>query len=123
VTSTDSTPVARSRLPPVHRRPRPAGASSPPEALRTAVAEDGFVRLGLHESTQAELEGVAEVYVLHPLAVEDAVEAHQRPKLDSYDDSLFMVLKTARYVEHDALTARGRRRGARGLGVQLVPQR
>jgi magnesium transporter len=132
VTSTDSTPGARSRLPQV-RRPRPAGAPSVPavdqrttdfvvdcaiyvdgqrqapvaydEALQTAVAKNGFVWLGLHEPTQAELEGVAAVYGLHPLAVEDAVEAHQRPKLDSYDDSLFMVLKTARYVEHAALTA------------------
>jgi magnesium transporter len=133
VTSTDSTPGARSRLPQVRRRPRPAGAPSLPptrrqsadfvvdcavyvdgqrqapvayeDALRAAVDKDGFVWLGLHEPTAAELEGVAAVYGLHPLAVEDAVEAHQRPKLDSYDDSLFMVLKTARYVEHDELTA------------------
>jgi magnesium transporter len=133
VTSTDSTPGARSRLPQVRRRPRPAGApslrtptrqgtdfvvdcavyvdgrrQSPipyDEALRAAVDRGGFVWLGLHEPTEVELEGVAAVYGLHPLAVEDAVEAHQRPKLDSYDDSLFMVLKTARYVEHDTLTA------------------
>jgi len=37
--------------------------------------------------------------------VEDAVEAHQRPKLERYDDDLFMVLKTARYAEHEQLTA------------------
>jgi magnesium transporter len=37
--------------------------------------------------------------------VEDAVYAHQRPKLERYDDALFMVLKTATYVEHDQLTA------------------
>jgi magnesium transporter len=75
------------------------------EALSAAIEKDGFVWLGLYEPTAAELEGVAAVYGLHALAVEDAVEAHQRPKLDSYDDSLFMVLKTARYVEHDTLTA------------------
>nr|WP_221203587.1 magnesium/cobalt transporter CorA [Modestobacter versicolor] len=120
-------------MPQVRRRPRPVGAPPPPvdarpgtdfivdcavyvdgrrqapvaydEALHAAVEQDGFVWLGLHEPTEAELAGVAAVYGLHPLAVEDAVEAHQRPKLDSYDDSLFMVLKTARYVEHDALTA------------------
>jgi magnesium transporter len=130
VTSTDST---RSRIPQVHRRPRPVGPPSLPatsrqgsdfvidcavyvdgerqapvaydEALRAAVDKGGFVWLGLYEPTEAELEGIAAVYGLHPLAVEDAVEAHQRPKLDNYDDSLFMVLKTARYVEHDALTA------------------
>jgi magnesium transporter len=132
VTSTDSTPGARSRLPQV-RRPQPAGGPTVPatergctdfvvdcavyvdgvrqspvphdDALRVAVAQDGFVWLGLHEPTESEFESIAAVYGLHPLAVEDAVEAHQRPKLDSYDDSLFMVLKTARYVEHDALTA------------------
>src|SRR5919205_271119 len=42
---------------------------------------------------------------LHPLAVEDAVFAHQRPKLEQYDDDIFMVLKTATYVEHEHLTA------------------
>ena len=44
-------------------------------------------------------------YGLHPLAVEDAVYAHQRPKLEHYDDGVFMVLKTATYVEHEELTA------------------
>ncbi len=36
---------------------------------------------------------------LHELAVEDAIHAHQRPKLDVYDDTLFVVLKPARYVD------------------------
>ena len=48
---------------------------------------------------------IAARYGLHPLAVEDAVYAHQRPKLEHYDDAFFMVLKTARYVEHEQLTA------------------
>ena len=42
---------------------------------------------------------------LHPLAVEDAVHAHQRPKLERYDDTLFTVFKTIHYVEHAELTA------------------
>ena len=42
--------------------------------------------------------GVARVFGLHPLAVEDAVTAHQRPKLDAYDDSLFVVLRTLTYT-------------------------
>src|SRR3546814_12784219 len=40
---------------------------------------------------------------LHPLAVEDAVHAHQRPKLERYDNTLFLVLKTVSYIEHDSM--------------------
>ncbi|MEV8090151.1 magnesium and cobalt transport protein CorA [Streptomyces nigra] len=65
----------------------------------------GFVWLGLHEPTAEEFTGIAELFALHPLAVEDAVEAHQRPKLERYDDTLFAVFKTVCYVEHEELTA------------------
>ena len=75
------------------------------EALRVAKEHGGFVWLGLYEPSEGELGSIAENYGLHPLAVEDAVYAHQRPKLEHYDDALFMVLKTARYVEHERLTA------------------
>ncbi len=77
----------------------------PHEALQEATAHGGFVWLGLYAPTEAELGAIAEHYGLHPLAVEDAVYAHQRPKLERYDDGLFMVLTTARYVEHEELTA------------------
>jgi magnesium transporter len=77
----------------------------PGDALATAVAQGGFVWLGLYEPTEAELTAISDRYGLHPLAVEDAVYAHQRPKLEHYDEALFMVLKTARYVEHERLTA------------------
>ncbi|MGW2636086.1 magnesium and cobalt transport protein CorA [Streptomyces sp. NPDC001348] len=66
---------------------------------------DGFVWLGLHEPTDREFAGIAELFDLHPLAVEDAVEAHQRPKLERYDETLFAVFKTVCYVEHERLTA------------------
>ncbi|EST22678.1 magnesium/cobalt transporter CorA [Streptomyces roseochromogenus] len=66
---------------------------------------EGFVWLGLHEPTDREFAGIAELFDLHPLAVEDAVEAHQRPKLEHYGDTLFAVFKTVCYVEHDELTA------------------
>ena len=78
---------------------------TPEDALGEAVAQGGFVWLGLYEPTEAELTSISARYGLHPLAVEDAVYAHQRPKLEHYDDALFMVLKTARYVEHEELTA------------------
>jgi magnesium transporter len=78
---------------------------APEDALRVATERGGFVWLGLYTPTEEELTAIAERYGLHPLAVEDAVYAHQRPKLDRYDDALFMVLKTATYVEHEQLTA------------------
>ncbi|RBY95105.1 magnesium and cobalt transport protein CorA [Blastococcus sp. TF02-8] len=80
-------------------------AVAPEDALRMAEERGGFVWLGLYAPTEEELGAIAERYDLHPLAVEDAVYAHQRPKLERYDDALFMVLKTATYVEHEQLTA------------------
>ena len=46
-----------------------------------------------------EFEAVCSEFDLHPLAIEDAVIPHQRPKVEVYDDSLFVVLKTARYID------------------------
>ncbi|PRY46840.1 magnesium/cobalt transporter CorA [Umezawaea tangerina] len=61
---------------------------------------DGFVWIGLHEPDEEQIQGVAETFGLHELAVEDAVHAHQRPKLERYDNTLFMVLKTVKYVQN-----------------------
>ena len=58
-----------------------------------------FAWIGLHEPTEQELEAVRREFELHELAVEDAIKAHQRPKLEIYADTLFLVLKTARYKE------------------------
>jgi magnesium transporter len=65
----------------------------------------GFVWLGLHEPTGTEFARVAELFGLHPLAVDDAVHAHQRPKVERYGDVLFAVFKSVAYVEHAELTA------------------
>jgi magnesium transporter len=74
--------------------------SGPAEAIRRARKEpDSFVWIGLHEPTYDEFDDLALYFMPHPLAIEDAVKAHQRPKLDVYDECLFMVLKTLRYVE------------------------
>ena len=62
---------------------------------------DEFVWVGLLEPTEDEMVKVADAFGLHRLAVEDAVRAHQRPKLEQYDDALFMVLKTIWYVDAD----------------------
>ncbi|MEU0392646.1 magnesium and cobalt transport protein CorA [Streptomyces sp. NPDC006208] len=75
------------------------------QAMEAAQAKPGsFVWIGLHEPSVDQLQVVADAFALHPLAVEDAVKAHQRPKLEMYDETLFLVLKTTVYVEHDRLT-------------------
>jgi magnesium transporter len=58
-----------------------------------------FVWIGLYEPTEDEFATLRREFGLHPLAVEDAIHAHQRPKLEVYDEMVFMVLKTARYVD------------------------
>lgn len=69
-----------------------------------ADGEHDFVWVGLHKPSEDELNRVAKVFDLHPLAVEDALKAHQRPKLERYDDGIFLVLKTLWYVdEYDAV--------------------
>ncbi len=68
-------------------------------AMRARCEPGDFVWVGLYAPDAAELDEVAEKFALHPLAVEDAVKAHQRPKLERYDDSLFLVVKTLWYVD------------------------
>ncbi|MGW0366193.1 magnesium and cobalt transport protein CorA [Streptomyces sp. NPDC002990] len=64
-------------------------------------SEGGMAWIGLYRPTEAELLSVADEFDLHPLAVEDALEAHQRPKLERYGDTLFVVLRAARYLDAD----------------------
>jgi magnesium transporter len=63
---------------------------------------DAFMWIGLHEPTREEFDLVAGELQLHPLAIEDAVEAHQRPKLERYGDILFVVVKTLHYVDESS---------------------
>jgi magnesium transporter len=68
------------------------------DALDKARAQGhSFVWIGLYEPTEEEFELVTAEFGLHPLAVEDALTAHQRPKLEVYQDSLFLVLKPVDY--------------------------
>jgi magnesium transporter len=69
------------------------------QAAERARGGGEFVWLGLREPAPGELDRVRELFGLHELAVEDAGRPHQRPKLEDYDDSYFIVLKTARYEE------------------------
>ena len=68
-----------------------------------ALGQQAFVWVGLHEPDEYQMQMVADVYNLHPLAVEDAVHAHQRPKIERYDDTLFLVVKTVNYVPHESV--------------------
>ncbi|ANB10635.1 transporter [Streptomyces ambofaciens] len=59
----------------------------------------GMAWIGLHRPAPAELHSLAEEFDLHPLSIEDALEAHQRPKLERYGATLFVVLRAARYLD------------------------
>ncbi|MFI7319473.1 magnesium/cobalt transporter CorA [Streptomyces venezuelae] len=87
---------------------RTEGPDDLSDALDQARAEgDAFVWIGLHEPTENEFERVTQEFGLHPLAVEDALKAHQRPKLEIYDDSLFMVLKPVVYEQDSDTVSSG----------------
>src|SRR5262245_10161562 len=78
-------------------------ASSPRSLADTFAAlhdtPDSMAWIGLYRPDQRELMSLASEFDLHELAVEDAILAHQRPKLERYGDTLFVVLKAARYVD------------------------
>jgi magnesium transporter len=76
---------------------RRAGKLALEDAHEAAEEEGAFVWIGLLEPTPEEFESVRREFDLHELAVEDAIEAHQRPKLEVYGELLFLVIKTARW--------------------------
>ena len=78
---------------------RVATPSSLEETFETREAHGGFAWIGLYRPTDAELDAVANEFGLHPLAVEDARKGHQRAKLERYGDTLFVVLRPARYLD------------------------
>ncbi|WP_418057515.1 magnesium/cobalt transporter CorA [Pimelobacter simplex] len=61
--------------------------------------DDAVAWIGLYRPDQHDLASLADEFGLHELAVEDAILAHQRPKIERYDDTLFVVLRAARYVD------------------------
>ena len=77
------------------------------DAYEAGRESDAFVWIGLYEPTEEEFESVRREFDLHKLAVEDAIKAHQRPKLEIYGDSVFVVLKPARYDEAKELVELG----------------
>ncbi|MDX6607521.1 MAG: magnesium transporter [Solirubrobacterales bacterium] len=77
------------------------GALTPEQAAAFArdAADGEFVWIGLHEPEPGDLDRLQKLFGLHELAVEDAQVAHQRPKIEDYDQDVFIVLRTAHYHE------------------------
>ena len=69
------------------------------ETYEVCRKRGGLAWIGLYEPDEEEFSTVAGEFELHSLTVEDAIEAHQRPKLERYGDTTFVVLKPARYVD------------------------
>ena len=67
--------------------------------LRGSAGAGEFVWIGIHEPAPGDLEQLQRLFGLHELAVEDAQQAHQRPKIEDYGEHVFVVLKTAHYHE------------------------
>ena len=78
------------------RTPDPTSLSETYDLVR---ARNGFGWIGLYRPDPAELHAVADEFSLHPLAVEDAQEGHQRPKIERYGGDRFVVLRPARYMD------------------------
>ncbi|MEU0499877.1 magnesium and cobalt transport protein CorA [Nocardia sp. NPDC005998] len=78
------------------------GHFSPADAMaEVSNRGTGFVWVGLHDPDEYQMADIAKTFDLHPLAVEDVIHAHQRPKLERYDNTLFLVLRTVSYVPHE----------------------
>ena len=83
------------------------GAPPVHEAMEACREAGAFTWIGLYEPTEDEFDSIRREFDLHELAVEDAIHAHQRPKLEVYGDMVFIVLKTARYVDPEEVVRLG----------------
>ncbi|MBL3700663.1 magnesium and cobalt transport protein CorA [Leucobacter luti] len=90
-----------------HEGKRLPGNPSPHEARRIAAEIGGFAWVGLLRPGADELRELATAYELHPLAIEDVLLGKQRPKLEQYSDTVFMVLRPARYLDEPELVEFG----------------
>ena len=72
---------------------RVAGEFDYEEAGRLITESDTFAWVGLHEPSPEEFEKAVKTFNLHELAVDDALKSHQRPKLETFDETLFVVTK------------------------------
>jgi magnesium transporter len=77
------------------------------DAYRACRRDGNFAWIGMYEPTEEEFDSLRREFDLHPLAVEDAIHAHQRPKLEVFEGMVFIVLKTARYVDPEEVVEIG----------------
>jgi magnesium transporter len=84
-----------------YRQGRRLGTVSLDDISEVLKEPGTYVWLGLHEPDLALLRKVQEEFGLHELAIEDALHAHQRPKLEAYGDSTFIVIETAQIVDDE----------------------
>jgi magnesium transporter len=80
---------------------RTSDPSSLDQTFEEMSARHGMAWIGLYRPDESELREIVEEFGLHSLAVEDALSGHQRPKLDHYGDSVFIVLRPARYLDSE----------------------
>ena len=78
---------------------RTANPHSLSETFEVMRERGGLSWIGLYRPSEAEIREVADEFGIHALVVEDALSGHQRSKLERYDDVLFMVLRSARYLD------------------------
>jgi magnesium transporter len=83
------------------------GQVSLQHAYEACSDDDAFVWIGLREPSHDEFDSIKREFDLHELAVEDAIKAHQRPKVETYGDMTFFVIKTARYVDPEEVVELG----------------
>jgi magnesium transporter len=86
---------------------RSDGSVSLDQAYRACREPDSLAWIGLYAPTPDEFDSLKREFNLHELAVEDAIKAHQRPKIEFYEDMVFIVLKTARYVDPEEVVEFG----------------
>lgn len=82
-------------------------AESDRASLDSVLADlggDDFLWIGINDPTTAEMNSVGEALALHPLAIEDALEPHQRPKVERYSDHTVISLRTVNYSDDDITT-------------------
>lgn len=90
------------------REVAPASLDTALEALRGCPADGhSFGWIGMLRPDPAEIDAVAREFQLHELAVEDTVNAHQRPKLERYGETVFVVLRPARYLDSNEVVEIG----------------
>jgi len=82
-----------------HPEVAPEGASVVDGLRFSAAAPDRMAMFFYPAPTPSAITELADAWQLHPLLVEDLLQAHQRPKLDRYGDVLFLVVRSARYID------------------------